>query len=98
KTQGGDVELTYLVPGKPRPVLILTEPPSAHHREVTALRLLRLSKLTREEQEQVRRQQDQLLFYLAPERFALPEENAAMVSGLVRLHVDATEGPPVGAL
>ena len=50
KKPGGDVELTYLVPGKARPVLILNEPQSVHHQDVTALRLLRLSKLGKEEQ------------------------------------------------
>ena len=51
--KGGDAELTYLVPGKARPVLILTECPSEHHREVTALRLLRLSRLTEEQRVRV---------------------------------------------
>lgn len=99
KSHGGDAELTYLVPGKARPVLLLSEPPSAHHQELTALRLLQLSKLAPEERERVRRQQDELLFYLAPERVGLPEENAAMVSALVRLHLEAIEsGQPLGTL
>ncbi len=86
---GGDAELSYIVPGKARPVLLLNDPPASHHREVTALRLLRLSKLSSEEQQRVRAQQDELVYHLAPERFDLPEENAAMVTALVRLHVDA---------
>ncbi len=99
KKHGGDAELTYLVAGKARPVLILSEPPSAHHQELTALRLLRFAKLAREEKERVRRQQDELLFYLPPERFDLLDENAAIVSALVRLHVEAIEsGPPLGTL
>ncbi len=99
KRHGGEAELTYLVPGKARPVLLLSEPPSAHHQELTALRLLRLSKLAPEERERVRRQEDELLFYLAPERFDLREENAAMVSALVRLNLEAIEGgPPLGTL
>ena len=98
KREGGEAELTYLVPGKVRPVLLLS-PPSAHHREVTALRLLRLSRLGAEEREAVRHGKEELLVYLSPERFSLPEENAAMVSALVRLHMDALEsGPPLGAL
>jgi len=97
--QRGDAEFTYLVPGKARPVLILSEPPTAHHREVTALRLLRFSKLAADEQAHIRRQEDRLLFHLAPERFDLPEENAVMVSALVRLHTDAIDtGPPLGEL
>ena len=99
RERGADAELTYLVPGKTRPVLILSEPPTAYHQEVTALRLLRLAKLDQEEQDEVRRQADELLFYLSPERFQLPEENAAMVSAVVRLHLDAVEsGPSLGIL
>jgi len=99
KREGGDAELTYLVPGKARPVLILNEPPSAHHREITALRLLRLSKLGPDERQAVRQGKEELLFYLSPDRFQLPEENAAMVSALGRLHVEAlASGPPLGAL
>lgn len=96
---GDDAELTYLVPGKVRPVLILNEPTETLHREVTALRLLRLAKLAPEEAARVRRQEEQLLFQLEPARFDLPEESAAMVSALVRLHVDAVEGgDPLGEL
>jgi hypothetical protein len=88
-----DVELSYIVPAKARPVLLLNDPPASHHREVTALRLVRLSKLSPDEQQRVRAQQEELLFPLVPERFDLPEENAAMVAALVRLHVDAIGGP-----
>lgn len=96
---GGDAELSYIVPGKARPVLLLNDPPAAHHREVTALRLLRLSKLPADGQERVRAQQDELLFYLAPDRFGLQQENAAMVTALVRLHVDAIgSAAPLGQL
>ena len=97
--EGGDAEFTYLVAGKARPVLVLNEPPPAHHREVTALRLLRLSRLEPEEQAEVRNQRHELLFHLDPNRFQLPEENAAMVSALVRVHVGAiSAGPPAGTL
>jgi hypothetical protein len=97
--RGGDSEFTYLVSGKARPVLVLNEPPAAHHREITALRLLRFSKLTDDEQTRVRRQDDPLLFHLDPQRFDLAEENAAMITALVRLHVDALDvGPSMGEL
>ena len=92
--RGGDAELSYIVPGKARPVLLLNDPPADHHREVTALRLLRLSKLAADEQERVRAQRDELLFHLAADRFDLPEENAAIVTALVRLHVDAIGSSP----
>ena len=96
---GGHAELSYIVPGKARPVLILNDPPAEHHREVTALRLLRLSKLEPSEQERVRAQHDGLLFYLDPTRFDLAEDNAAMVTALVRLHVDAiATAPSLGRL
>jgi hypothetical protein len=94
----GESEFTYLVPGKARPVLLLNDPPSTYHQEVTGLRLLRLSKLGPTEQEHVRQQRDPLLFHLDPARFELPEENAAMVSALVRIHVDAIGGQACGEL
>lgn len=89
--RGGDAEFTYLVPGKARPVLILNDPPAEHHQEITALRLLRFSKLEAARQEHIRRQNDPLLFHLDPARFDLPEENAAMVSAIVRVHADAID-------
>lgn len=90
--RGGDAEFSYLVPGKARPVLILNDPPSEHHQEITALRLLRLSKVADPaRREEIRRNGDPLLFHLDPARFALPEENAAIVSALVRVHVDAID-------
>lgn len=96
---GGDAELSYIVPGKARPVLLLNDPPTAHHREVTALRLLRLARLTPDEQQRVREHEDELLFHLTPDRFDLPEENAAMVTALLRLPVDAIgDGAALGRL
>jgi hypothetical protein len=94
----GEAEFTYLVPGEARPVLLLSDPPAEHHQEVTALRLLRLSKLDAASQEHVREQRDPLLFHLDPTRFDLPEENAAMVSALVRIHIDAIETESRGEL
>jgi len=95
---GGEAELTYLVPAKTRPVLILSETPSEYG-EVAALRLLRLSKLSDDKQERVRRQEDELLFHLPLDRFDLPEESAVMVSALVRVHVDVVDpGPPLGLI
>jgi hypothetical protein len=97
--RGGDPEFSYVVPGKARPVLLLNDPPAGHHREVTALRLLRLSRLSSQEQQRVRAQEEELLFHLDPDRFDLPDENAALVTALVRLHVDAIgSGPPAGQL
>ena len=96
---GGDPELTYLVSGKARPVLVLSAPPAREHREIVALRLVRLSRLTAEEQRKVRALEDELLFHLAPDRFDLPEECAAMVNAIVRVHADAVDtGPSLGQL
>jgi hypothetical protein len=96
----GDADLTYLVPGKARPVLILNNPPRAEHQEVTALRLLRFSKIVDiSQQERIRQQIDPLLFHLNPARFDLPEENAAIVSALVTIHSDAIgAGDALGTL
>ena len=98
--QRGDAEFTYLVPGKARPVLILNDPPAEHHQEITGLRLLRLSKIPdAERQRRVRGQAEPLLFHLDPARFDLPEENAAIVSAIVRIHVDAVDsGTSLGEL
>jgi hypothetical protein len=97
--RGGDAEFTYLVPGKARPILILNDPPAEHHQEITALRLLRLSKIDARKRERVRGRREPLLFHLDPERFDLPEENAAMVSALVRVHIGAVaSGETLGEL
>ena len=96
---GGDADLTYLVPGRARPVLLLSDPPPDHHREVAALRLLRLSRLGAPERERVRRGDEELLVPLDPEAVPLPEESAVMISALVRVHADAVApGPPVATL
>ncbi len=95
---GGDVELTYLIAGKARPILLLSEPSPRYH-EVAALRLLRLSRLGPDERDRVRADEDDLLFPLAPARFELPEESAAIVPALVRVSVDAIgTGPTLGRL
>lgn len=97
--RGGDAELSYVVPAETRPVLLLGEPPLAGHREVAALRLLRIARLTGDEQARVRAQEDELLYHLDPQRFELPEESAAMITGLVRVHLDALgTGPHLGRL
>jgi hypothetical protein len=67
--KGGDAQLSYIVAGKARPVLLLNDPPGAHHREVTGLRLLRLPRLSPREQERVRAQEEELLFLPATATF-----------------------------
>jgi hypothetical protein len=89
--QGGDVEQTYLVPGKVRPVLIVSDAPATNYGDVLALRLTPLEKLHPDEQQIVREHGDPMLFHLPPDRFDMPNESAAMVSTLFRLHVDAVD-------
>lgn len=96
---GGDAELTYMVPAKVRPVLVLSAGVDERFDEVFALRLLRLSKLTAEEQEQVRSGKLPTLFPLDPVRFdGLREQSAAMIAAPVRLHRSALEGRVLGTL
>jgi hypothetical protein len=97
--KGGDAEFTYLVSGKARPLLILSDAQDQSLGELLALRLARFSKFTDAEQEQIRTQKHDLLFHLDPTDFPhLPEENAAMVAGLVRVHRSAIASDPLGQL
>lgn len=97
--KGGDQQFTYLVPGKVRPVLILSDAHDEDLGEVLALRLARFAKLTPDEQQRVRDQRHPTLFHLRPQDFpGLPGENAAMVAGLVRLHRSAIDGQILGRL
>lgn len=96
--KGSNAEFTFLVPGKARPVLVVSDRADPRLREVLALRLLRLSTLDREEQDLVRSGVDPGLLYLDPERFRLPEENAVMIAALVRVHRSALNARPVGRL
>jgi hypothetical protein len=98
--EGGDPEFTYLVRAKARPVLILNNPPRSEWQEVTALRLIRFSKLADpDKQARVRQQKEPLLFYLSPSKFKLPEENAVLIPALVTIGVGAiSSGPSLGEL
>jgi hypothetical protein len=88
--RGADSEWRFLVGGKVRPVLVLADP-SEHYDELVALRLRRFAKLSTEEQQTVRDQRDPLMFHLVPERFTLPEENAVIVSAMVRVATSAID-------
>jgi hypothetical protein len=85
-------EFVVLTPVKARPVLVIT-PILPEHEEVLALRLRRLEKLSSETARQrVREGDDPALFPLPPERFPeLPVENAAIVTSLLRLPVEALD-------
>lgn len=95
---GSDSEFTFLVPGKARPVLVVSDRVDERLGELIALRLLRLGALTAREREIVRSNQDPGLYHLDPERFHLPEENAAIIAALVRVHRTAIDPQPVGRL
>jgi hypothetical protein len=87
----GMSEFTMLTPVKVRPVLVVTETLDPHD-EVLALRLHRLEKLAPEDAERVRNFKDAGLFYLSPESFpGLPVENAAIVTALLRLPIEAID-------
>jgi hypothetical protein len=88
----GMSEFVVLTPVKARPVLVIT-PILPEHDEVLALRLRRLEKLSSEAvRQQVRDGEDPALFHLRPERFpGLPVENAAIVTSLLRLPVEALD-------
>jgi hypothetical protein len=85
----GDPQFDAIVPVKARPVLVLTEL-LAPFDEVLALRLRTFDKLSATEQQHVREHQDDALFHLDPAAFpGLPQENAAIVSALVRVPAGA---------
>jgi hypothetical protein len=96
--RGQDAEFTFLVPGKTRPVLVVSDRLDERLGELIALRLLRLGGLGAKEREIVRAQDDPGLYHLDPGRFELPEENAAIVAALVRVHRSAVDPQPVGRL
>lgn len=87
----GDPQFDAIVPVKARPVIVLTEvlPPFD---DALVLRLRTFDKLTAAEQARVRAHDDDGLFHLDPARFAgLPQENAAIVSALVRVPAAAID-------
>jgi hypothetical protein len=96
--RGSDSEFTFLVPAKARPVLIVSDHADSRLRELLALRLLRLSALGAEEQDIIRRNADPGLLFLDPDRLKLPEENAAIIAALVRVHRSAIDPRPAGRL
>jgi len=96
--RGGDSQLTYLVPGKVRPVLIVSDAQDSTFGELLALRLARFTNLVAHEHEQIRNQESPTHFHLKPSAFNLPEENAAMIAGLVRIHASALDRTVLGRL
>lgn len=96
---GGDSQLTYLVPGKVRPVLVISDGAATEFREVLALRLTKFTDLTPNEQARIRDQESADHFHLSPSKFkGLPEENAVLIPSLVRLHESALDTKRLGTL
>lgn len=85
--RGGDAEITVLTTAKVRPVLVIADAgASFEDPAILALRLVRFSKLDPVEQNATRQGQAPRLVHLRPERFpGLPEENAALITDLVRI-------------
>jgi hypothetical protein len=79
-------------------VLIVSDRLDPRLDELIALRLVRLGGLGPREREIVRAQDDPGLFHLDPDRFDLPEDNAAIIAALVRIHRTAVDSAPVGRL
>lgn len=88
----GMSEFVVLTPVKARLVLVITQI-LPEHDEVLALRLRRLEKLSSDAvRTLVRGGEDPALFHLRPDRFpGLPVENAAIVTSLLRLPVEALD-------
>lgn len=96
--QGSDTEFTFLVPGKARPVLVVSDRIDERLSELIALRLFRLGGLTARQREIARSNEDPGLYHLDPGRFDLPDENAAIIAALVRVHRTAIDAKPAGRL
>jgi hypothetical protein len=88
----GMSEFVVLTTIKARPVLVIT-PVLPEHDEVLALRLRRFEKLSSDTiRQHVRAGSDPALFPLQPERFpGLSVENAAIVTSLLRLPIEALD-------
>jgi hypothetical protein len=98
--KGGDAEFGFVVRGKARPVLLLSDRADPRSGDFFALRLLRLASLSDSEGEAVRRGGEASLFHLSANLFpGLSEESAAVLSAPVRVHRSALDArEPLGAL
>jgi hypothetical protein len=88
----GMSEFVLLTPVKARPVLVISQV-LPEYDEVLALRLRRLEKLSSDTaRQQVRDGDEPALFPLRPQQFpGLPVENAAIVSSVLRLPIEALD-------
>lgn len=98
-SEGGDSQHAFIAEAKLRPVLVLDDPADARRPEVAVLRLIRLETRTQDEKARIRDQQDPMLWHLPLARFPrLGKESAVDVAALLRIHVSAIAGKPVGSL
>ena len=79
-------------------MLVVSDQLDPRLEELLALRLLRLDVMTTKERESVRSVAEPGLYPLDPKRIELPDENAAIVAALVRVHRSAIDPAPVGRL
>lgn len=87
----GEAQVTALVEVKARPVLVIS-PVLEPYDEVLALRLRTFDKLSTDERQRVRDHKDDGLFHLEPRSFTrLPQENAAIVTAMLRLPLTALD-------
>jgi hypothetical protein len=93
-----DVEQTYLVPGKVRPVVLLHDRPRRALREYAVLQLVRLETFPEVDRERIRRHGTPSLLHLAAGRYRSRKEAAIDLNSLSRVHESAIVGAPVGRL
>lgn len=91
---------TLLVDAKLRPILLLQDRPRGVIREMVALRLVCLEKLSDRQQASIREQHEPSLFHLPirPSKYGLTREMAVDLNALVRIHASAILPRPVGRL
>lgn len=91
---------TLLVDAKLRPILLLQERPRGVLREMVALRMVCLEKLSDSQRNSIRDQHEPSLFHLPirPSKYGLTREMAVDLNALVRIHASAMLPRPVGHL
>jgi len=98
--QGLDGEQAFIVSAKLRPVLLLQDRPRKVLKEIVALRMVRLEKLSIDQQERIRKHEEPSLFHLpvAQRKYGLTKEVAIDLNALVRVHASAILPKAVGRL
>lgn len=91
---------TLLVDAKLRPILLLQDRPRGVLREMVALRMVYLEKLSDRQRNSIRDQDEPSLFHLPVRlsKYGLTREMAVDLNALVRIHASAMLPRPVGRL